>query len=152
MTLGEIERVSHPVRPPSPSQRVVVVSEDPGFWVGLRRELTDLTPTWVLARTARESLVAIEDPRVKVVVLDGAMAENSAQHILRLLKQIRPEIAIVFAFQCPGEEWERGVREAGVLYYGDRNVPVAMVDVIRKTLRRSQRPPPGRMPVAPDGD
>lgn len=143
MTLDGIDQARPPARVPSAPQRVVVVSEDPAFWVSLRREATDLSPTWVLARTARESLVAVEDPRAKLVVLDGAIAGSSPQHLLRLLKKIRPEIAVVFAFQCPGEEWERGVREAGVLYYGDRNVPAAMVDVIRNTLCRSQRPQDG---------
>lgn len=135
---------------PGPGERVVVVSDDPAFWMELRREGQDLEPAWMLANSARESLVAVEDTRVKVVVLDGAIHESSPTHLLRLLKKIRPEVAIVFAFQCPGEEWERDAREMGVLYYGDRCAPGVMVGVIRQTLRRFLKPPSGNGGAPPD--
>jgi hypothetical protein len=153
MTLGGLSQMSIQAGTPGLRERVVVVSEDPAFWVDLRRGAPDLGPAWILANSARESLVAVEDSRVRVVVLDGAMREPSPNHLLRLLKKIRPDVEIVFAFQCPGGEWERDAREVGVLYYGDRSLPGAMIGVIRQTLRRKSRllPEEGGAPPMKDG-
>jgi len=124
--------------------RVVVVSEDPAFWLGLRREGPELEGSWVVTQSARECLVAVENPRVKVVVLDGALLDKPAIQLLSLIKRIRPQLPIVFASQTPNEEWEREAREAGVLYYGDRAQLGDMARVIRQSVPGMPRPLPRR--------
>jgi DNA-binding NarL/FixJ family response regulator len=123
-------------------ERVVVASEDPRFWVGIRQEAPELDSAWVLAGTARECLGAIEDPRVKLVVLDGAMKDKPANQLLQLLRQIRPDLMIVFAVDVPHDECEREARQAGVLYYGDRNRLTDIAGVVRQSLHRGARPRP----------
>ncbi|MBM3286390.1 MAG: response regulator transcription factor [Candidatus Eisenbacteria bacterium] len=129
-------------RTPGPRERVVVVTEDPSFWVGLRKDAPELEHAWLLANTARECLEAVEDPRVQVVVLDGALNDRPANQLLQLVKRIRPTLPVVFAFLSPREEWEREARQAGVLYYGDRAGTAEMVRVVRQNLRRIVRPRP----------
>jgi len=131
-------------RTPDSRERVVVVSEDPGFWLGLRRERPELEGVWVLAHSARECLVAVEGPHVKLVVLDGALHDKPAIQLLRLIRQIRPQLPIVFASQKSDDEWERGAREAGVLYYGDRAHLGDMARVIRQSIPESTRSHPKR--------
>lgn len=131
-------------------ERVVVVSEDPGFWLGLRRERPELEGSWVLAQSARECLVAVEGPHVKLVVLDGALHDKPALQLLRLIKQIRPQLQIVFASQKPDDEWERGAREAGVLFYGDRTQLGDMARVIRQSIPESTRSHPQRRSLSPE--
>ena len=134
------------VRPRTPGHgvRVVVVSEDPGFWLGLRREGPELEGAWVVTQSARECLVAVENPRVKIVVLDGALLDKPANQLLGLIKQIRPQLPIVFASQIPNEEWERQAREAGVLYYGDRTQLGDMARVIHQSIQGMHRSLPRR--------
>ena len=129
-------------RSPQPRDRVVVVTEDPEFWFALRREAPDLETTWLLAHTARECLLAVEDSRVQAVVIDGALNDRPANQLLQLVKQIRPTLAIVFAFHAPNDDWEREARQAGVLYYGDRARLADMVGVVRQSLRAVGRPRP----------
>jgi hypothetical protein len=123
-------------------ERVVVASEDPKFWLAIRQEAPELDSAWMLAATARECLSAIEDPRVKLVVLDGAIKDKPANLLLQLLKQIRPDLMIVFAVDVSHDEWEREARQAGVLYYGDRGRLSDMAGVVRQSLHRVARPRP----------
>jgi DNA-binding NtrC family response regulator len=132
-------------RTPNPAGRVVVVTDDPSFWLGLRREGTELVGgTWVLAQSARECLVAVENPRVRLVVLDGAFLDKPANQLLHLIKQIRPQLSVVFAAQTANEEWERQAREAGVLYYADRAQLGDMARVIRQSVHGNSRTPQRR--------
>lgn len=136
-------------RNPQPRDRVVVVTEDPEFWLGIRQEEPELEASWMLAHTARECLLSVEDPRVQAVVLDGALNDKPANQLLRLIKQIRPALSIVFAFHSPNEDWEREARQAGVLYYGDRSGLADMAGVVRQCLRSAAkpRPRPGELPA-----
>ena len=129
---------------------VVVASEDPRFWVDLRRQAPELEAAWVLARSARECLAAVEGKEVRAVILDGAMTGTPANQLLRLVRQIRPDLPVIFAFGSSGEDWEREVRQAGVLYYGDRQMPSNLVHVVRRNLRRQPRARP-RARRTPDG-
>jgi DNA-binding NarL/FixJ family response regulator len=135
-------------RTPQPRDRVLLVTEDPGFWFGLRNEAPELESAWMRAHSARECLLAVEDQRVRVVVLDGALNDKPANQLLQLLKQIRPTLPIVFAFHAPREEWEREARQAGVIYYGDRAGLADIVGVVRQFLHPAARPRPrsGELP------
>ncbi len=132
-------------RTPSSRERVLVVTEDPDFWFALRQEAPDLETAWMLAHTARECLIAVEDARVQVVILDGALNDKPANQLLHLVKQIRENLPILFAFDAPREEGEREARQAGVLFYGDRKRVADIVRVVRETIRRGARtrPRPG---------
>lgn len=123
-------------RVPAPCERILVASGDPKFWFGLRQESKEVEATWVLANSARECLSAVEDPRVKLVILDGTLNDKPANQLLPLLRQIRPDLLIVFAYQCPSDDGEREARQAGVLYYGDRAQLSNMVHVVRQSLHR----------------
>ncbi len=103
----------------------------------------------MLAHTARECLLAVEDSRVQAVVLDGALNDTPAPQVLQLLKRIRPALPIVFAFNAPNEEWEREARQAGVLFYGDRAGLADMAGVVRQVLQSASRPRPrhGELPA-----
>jgi|GEM_PF-3430317 len=127
-------------RVPAPRERILVASEDPKFWLALREESREIEATWVLANSARECLLAIEDPRVKLAILDGSLNDKPANQLLSLLRQIRPDLPIVFAYHCVRDEWEREARQAGVVYYGDRALIANMVHVIRQSLHRAPRP------------
>jgi hypothetical protein len=132
-------------------ERVVVASEDPKFWLAIRQEAPELDSAWMLAASARECLGAIEDPRVKLVVLDGAIKDKPANQLLQLLRQIRPDLMIVFAVDVPHDDWEREARQAGVLYYGDRDRLTDMAGVVRQSLHRVARPRPRPGASATDG-
>lgn len=129
----------------------MVASEDPKFWLAIRQEAPELDSAWMLAATARECLSAIEDPRVKLVVLDGAIKDKPANQLLQLLRQIRPDLLIVFAVDIPHDGWEREARQAGVLYYGDRDRLTDMAGVVRQSLHRVARPRPRPGASATDG-
>lgn len=138
-------------RTPRVHPRVVVVTEDPQFWITLRREIPELESDGLLAQSAREGLVAVEDPRVKVAVLDGSLQSKPANQLLDLIKQIRPQIAIVFGYREPNDEWERQAREAGVLYYGDRTRCCDLARVIRRSLGTPIRSAPSRRQLRAKG-
>jgi DNA-binding response OmpR family regulator len=123
-------------RVPAPRERILVASGDAAFWCAVRRESPEIEGSWVLANSARECLSAVEDPRVRIVILDGTLSDKPASQLLPLLRQIRPDLLIVFAFQSPSDDDERGAREAGVLYYGDRAQISNMVHVVRQNLHR----------------
>jgi len=114
--------------------RAVVHSDDPSFWSGLRRGAPELEAVWVETHSSRECLVAVEDPRARVIVLDGAIRGTDAKQLLLLIKQIRPKLPVVFGFDVPDDDQEREVRESGVLYYGDRRQVAEMIEVIRISL------------------
>lgn len=151
MLFGRLHVVRFQARTSAVRERVVVASEDPKFWVGLRQEAPELESAWVLAGSARECLIAIEDPRVKVVILDGAINDKPANQLLQLLRQMRADLLIVFAYDVSQDEWEREARQAGVLYYGDRNRLADMVGVVRQSLHWSSRPRPRSGASATDG-
>lgn len=134
-------------RVPVPRERILVASGDAKFWFALRQESIGVEATWVLANSARECLLAVEDPRVKLAILDGTLNDKPAIQLLPLLRQIRPDLLIVFAYQSPSEEGEMVARQAGVLYYGDRAQTANMVHVVRQSLHRvttrQARPRPG---------
>ncbi len=129
-------------RAPQSRDRIVVVTGDPEFWCRLRQEVPELEAAGMLAHTARECLLAVEDSRVQAVVLDGALNDTPAPQVMQLLKRIRPALPIVFAFNSPNEEWEREARQAGVLFYGDRAGLSDMAGVVRQILYSASRPRP----------
>lgn len=143
----ENQRIDHirlRARTPGRRDRVVVVSEDPDFWLGLRRELSSPEVSWVLAQSARECLASVEDPRVRVAVLDGALHDKPAHQLVRLVRQIRPKLAIVFGSLGADEDREREAREVGVIHYGDRSRYDVLARVVAENLREAGHPHPKR--------
>lgn len=151
MQFQSIGYVQIRARTPRTNPRVVVVTEDPHFWITLRREIPELEVDLLLAHSAREGLLAVEDPRVKVAVLDGALQGKPANQLLDLIKQIRPQLAIVFGYQDPNDELERRAREAGVLYYGDRTHAGDLARVIRRSIGPLIRSAPPRKQLRAKG-
>lgn len=152
--LMEDQRIGHlrvRARTPGHRDRVVVVSEDPDFWLGLRREVGNQEVSWVLAHSAREGLVSIEDPRVRVAVLDGALHDKPAHQLVRLVRQLRPQLVIVFASVGDDEEREREAREVGVVHYGDRTRFDVLARVIQENLPPSGLPHPRRESLRVEG-
>lgn len=127
-------------RAPSRREEVLVVTEDPDFWMALRQAAPDLDSCWARAHTAREALGAAEDQRIRLVVIDGSLRDRPADQLLQLLKKIRPTLAIVFAFGPASAEREMEVRQAGILYYGDRNLVEDIVHVVRQSVRKGNGP------------
>lgn len=131
---------------PGVRDQVIVATEDPKFWVDLRRDAPDLDSVWVWVGSGRECLVAVEDPRVRIIILDGAMTETPAGQLLHLVRRIRPDVRIIFAYDEPSAAGEQEAREAGVLFYGDRLGSSSMVQVLRQNLQSSPcRPRPNHL-------
>ncbi len=151
MLFGRPYEVRIQARTSAVRERIVVASEDPKFWVAIRQQVPELDSAMVLAGSARECLGVIEDPRVRLVILDGAIKDKPANQILSLLRQIRPDLMIVFAVDVPHDDWEREARQAGVLYYGDRGRVTDLAGVVRQSLHRGARPRPRPGASATDG-
>ncbi|MFB3907022.1 MAG: response regulator [Candidatus Eisenbacteria bacterium] len=126
-------------RAPVARERIVVVSEDSAFWLGLRREAPDLEGILVLAHSAREALILVEDRRVRGVILDATLRDKPATQLLGLIRSLRAELPIVFAFDSSDVDVERQARAAGVLYYGHRSELSEIVRVMRQSLKRPVR-------------
>ncbi len=147
MLIRHLIRARTQARTPGPRERILVASGDPNFWLALRQGSDGFEATWLLANSARECLMAVEDSRVKLAILDGTLNDKPANQLLLLLRQIRPDLQIVFAYDSPREDWEVEARQAGVLYYCDRAHLGNMLNVVRQTLQklaRSPRPRTGR--------
>jgi DNA-binding NtrC family response regulator len=127
-------------RVPSPRERILVASEDPKFWLALRHEADGIEAAWVLANSARECLLAVEDSRVKLAIIDGTLNDKPANQLLPLLRQLRPDLQVVFAYHQAEDDLEREARQAGVLYYGDRSQLSDLIHVVRESVHRTTRP------------
>ena len=112
----------------------LVAADDSEFWFSLRRELPELEARLLTVRTGRDCLRAIEDRRVRVVVLDSSLCDVSGTHLAHLTRQLRPDLGIVLAFSQSDLEEEKGARQAGILYYGDREGVKEIAQVVRKAL------------------
>ena len=115
----------------------MVAADDSEFWMSLRRELPELESRLLTVRTGRDCLRAIEDSRVRLVVLDSSLGDVSGTHLIHLVRRIRPELGIVLTFAHSDQEQEREARQAGILYYGDREGVREIAQVLRKSV------PPG---------
>jgi CheY-like chemotaxis protein len=112
----------------------LVAADDSEFWFSLRRELPGLEERLLTVRTGRDCLRAIEDRRIRLLVLDGSMGDVSGMHLLHLVRQIRPDLGIVVTFSQSDQVQEREARQAGILYYGDRQDVREIAQVLRKGL------------------
>jgi len=112
----------------------LVAADDSEFWLSLRRELAGLESRLLTVRTGRDCLRAIEDPRVRLVVLDTSLGDVSGTHLIHLARRIRPDLGIVLTFARSDQEQEREARQAGILYYGDREGIQQIAQVLRKSL------------------
>jgi DNA-binding NarL/FixJ family response regulator len=69
-----------------------------------------------------------------MVVLDSSLGDVSGAHLVHLVRQIRPDLGIVLTFSHSDQAQEREVRQAGILYYGDREGTREIAQVLRKSL------------------
>jgi CheY-like chemotaxis protein len=120
----------------------LVAADDSEFWFSLRRELPELGQRLLAVPTGRDCLRAIEDRRVKILVLDSSLSDASGTQLAHLARQIRPDLGIVLTFSQTDLEQEREARQAGILYYGDREGVREIARIIRKAL----------VPLAAGGD
>jgi DNA-binding NtrC family response regulator len=125
----------------------LVAADDSEFWFSLRRELPELDDRLLTVRTGRDCLRAIEDRRMRVVVLDSSLGDVSGTHLVHLTRQIRPDLGIILAFSQTSLEEEKEARQAGILYYGDREGVAEIAQVVRKVLAQSC----GGTEVSPSG-
>lgn len=112
----------------------VVAADDSEFWLSLRRELAELGSRLLTVRTGRDCLRAIEDHKVRTVVLDSSLGDVSGTHLVHLVRQIRTDLGIVLTFSISDQAQEKEARQAGILYYGDRCGIKEIAQVIRKSL------------------
>lgn len=112
----------------------LVAADDSEFWISLRRELPELESRLLTVRTGRDCLRAIEDSRVRLVVLDSSLGDVSGTHLVHLARRIRPDLGIVLTFAHSDQAQEREARQAGILYYGDREGIKDIAQVLRKSL------------------
>lgn len=112
----------------------LVAADDSEFWFALRKELPGLEERLLTVRTGRDCLRAIEDRRIRVVVLDSSLGDVSGSHLAHLARQIRPDLGIVMTFHQSDQAQEREARQAGVLYYGDREGTREIAQYLRKSL------------------
>jgi CheY-like chemotaxis protein len=115
----------------------LVAADDSEFWFTLRRELPGLEERLLTVRTGRDCLRAIEDRRIRLVVLDSSLGDVSGSHLAHLVRQIRPELGIVMTFHQSDQAQEREARQAGVLYYGDREGTREIAQYLLKGLTPS---------------
>lgn len=117
--------------------RAVVAADDGEFWLAVRREAGEMASLLTPVRSGRDCLRAIEDPQVRLVVLDSSLRDASGAHLVHLVRQIRPELGIVVTFDRSDLEQERQVRQAGILYYGDRRGVREVAAVLQKNMSAS---------------
>jgi DNA-binding NtrC family response regulator len=115
----------------------LVAADDSEFWFSLRRELPELDDRLLTVRTGRDCLRAIEDRRIRLVVLDSSLGDASGTHLVHLTRQLRPDLGIVLTFSQSSLEQEKEARQAGILYYGDREGVAEIAQVVRKALTQT---------------
>jgi DNA-binding NtrC family response regulator len=128
----------------------LVAADDSEFWLSLRRELPGLEARLFTVRTGRDCLRAIEDRRTRLVVLDSSLGDVSGPHLVHLVRQIRPDLGIILTFSASDQEQEKEARQAGILYYGDREGVRDIAQVIRKCMSARERAPGARDATAGD--
>lgn len=112
----------------------LVAADDSEFQLALRRELAELSERLLMVRSGRDCLRVIEDPRVRFVVLDSSLSDVSGAHLVHLVRQIRPDVGVVLTFAQSDRAQECEVRQAGVLFYGDRSATRDIASVLRKGM------------------
>lgn len=114
--------------------QALVAADDSEFWFALRRELPDLSERLRTVRSGRDCLRAIEDRRVRIVVLDSSLGDVSGPQLVHLVRRMRGDVGIVLTFAHSDQRQEREARQAGILYYGDREGLKEIAQVLRKGL------------------
>jgi DNA-binding NtrC family response regulator len=118
----------------------LVAADDSEFQLSLRRELAELSERLLTVRSGRDCLRVIEDPRVQFVVLDSSLSDVSGAHLVHLVRQIRPDVGVVLTFAQSDQAQECEVRQAGVLFYGDRSATRDIASVLRKGMEAPEIP------------
>lgn len=113
----------------------LVAADDSEFLASLRGELAELSGRLLTVRSGRDCLRVIEDRRVQVVVLDSSLPDVPGAHLVHLVRQIRSDVGVVLTFAQSDQAQEREVRQAGVLFYGDRLAIRDIASVLRKGIR-----------------
>jgi DNA-binding NtrC family response regulator len=127
----------------------LVAADDSEFWFSLRREIPEFEERLLSVRTGRDCLRAIEDPRVRLAVLDSSLGDVSGTQLVHLVRRIRPDLGIVLTFARSDQGQEKEARQAGILYYGDRTGIRAIAQVVKQGLKGGES---GDPPVGNDGD
>lgn len=117
--------------------RAVVAADDGEFWLAICREAGEFAGRLLPVRSGRDCLRAIEDPRVRLVVLDSSLRDATGAHLVHLVRRIRPDLGIAVTFDRSDLEQEREARQAGILYYGDRRGVREIAAVLRKSMTAS---------------
>lgn len=112
----------------------LVAADDSEFQLSLRRELAGLSERLLAVRSGRDCLRVIEDRRIQFVVLDSSLSDVSGTHLVHLVRQIRPDVGVVLTFAQSDQAQECEVRQAGVLFYGDRSAIRDVASVLRKGM------------------
>jgi CheY-like chemotaxis protein len=115
-------------------QWALVAADDSEFQLSLQRELAGLAERLLTVRSGRDCLRAIEDRRIRFVVLDSSLPDVSGTHLVHLVQQIRPDLGVILTFAQSDQAQECEARQAGVLFYGDRSEARDIASVLRKGM------------------
>ncbi len=69
-----------------------------------------------------------------MVVIDSSLGDVGGTHLVHLVRQLRPDMGIILTFAQSDPVQEREARQAGVLYYGDREGVKEIAQVLQKGL------------------
>lgn len=112
----------------------LLVSDRSDLWFRLQRDQPELGNRVVPLHSGRDCLRAIEDPNVRIAVLDDRVPDLDLVTLTHLIRRIRPDLGVAFLVSETDPEEERQARQAGVLFYGAREGWKEIVQVVRKGL------------------
>jgi DNA-binding NarL/FixJ family response regulator len=115
--------------------KVVVVDDHPIARTGLRYMLDTAGDIVVVAEagTVQEALDVIATRNVQVAILDISLPGNSGMYLLRVLRRIRPEIAILMLSAHGEETYAIRALRSGAAGYLTKDTPLAhLIAAVRK--------------------
>ena len=88
------------------------------------------------ARDGNEALAYLRDHFVDVVILDISMPGRSGLEILKEIKRLRPQIAVIVLSMHPADQYAVRVLRAGAsAYITKESAPEILIDAIKKAAR-----------------
>jgi DNA-binding NarL/FixJ family response regulator len=115
--------------------KVVMVDDHPIVRTGLRHLLDTAGDIEVVAEagTVQEALDVIATRNVHVAILDISLPGNSGMYLLRVLRRIRPEIAVLMLSAHGEETYAIRALKSGAAGYLTKDAPLAhLLAAVRK--------------------
>jgi DNA-binding NtrC family response regulator len=114
----------------------VIASENPDLIDQLSNIMVEYDYSFIIVKSAIESILKILEQEVDLLILDSDFAENTIMNSINIIKKMRPRLPIVVLPEDFAIDTVRKLTKAGVFYCAMKPVQIDEIEQVLEAVNR----------------